>query len=244
MALTQNATNSALAMPSDTSRRPEADLSRGTFNAAVEVGRLAVLKPQRSCCDGLPFTPTLFLPFFANGKGQGNKGSCISVQSAPVKYCFSYVWKIPIHDVLLCATTRNISSLLSCCWRERTDSVCPVWQVYPLVHLWRASTGEWESPLFNERGTLKIPSSSELKWGVWNGNKGNTTARSCQALRSPSALPCLLLTCWVGGISVSERLVQFCSLSTWRRCKKGWLGMALSPVCPDATGSCVPCTFF
>lgn len=47
--LTQNAENSALATPSDT-RRPEDDLARGAANAAVEVGKHAVLKPQLSCC--------------------------------------------------------------------------------------------------------------------------------------------------------------------------------------------------
>lgn len=69
--LTQNAANSALATPSDT-RRPEEDLAQGAANAAVEVGKHAVFKPQLSCCGGLLFTsPTLFLAFFADGEGSG-----------------------------------------------------------------------------------------------------------------------------------------------------------------------------
>lgn len=130
--LTQNAGNCASATSSDT----EGDLARDAVNAAVEAGKLAVLQPQLSCWT-TSFLPSSFWYFFASGGGQGNKKWAVS---QPNWNTASLLCQTSLPTVSYHVRPPKLFHLsLFCCRREGTESVCPFWHVYPLVHLWRAS---------------------------------------------------------------------------------------------------------
>lgn len=161
-------------------RRP----CQGAVNAAAEVGKLTAFKPQFSCCIGLLFTFIHFWLFLWIGRGQGHKDSCILMQPAPLKYHHMFPPEI-------------FHMSLSCCWREGTGSVCLFWQVFPLVQLWKASAGEWSSPLLNEGGALKTLGWWELEWVCIKG-AGKVlllgVARPLKGFKAfPSSLPCASL---------------------------------------------------